>query len=119
MMNRHMAEISRSFDLVQNVALVSISVNPEFDTPSILEDYQKKKGYNSKNWYFLTGSRADIQKLAVVSFKLGAVDEPVFHSAYLTLIDRHGLIRGYYDGMKREEMNRLFKDAANLIKENP
>ena len=55
--------------------------------------------------------------MAVNSFKLGSIDEPIFHSSYFSLVDRHGYIRGYYDGTKIDEIGRLFKDVSTLLKE--
>jgi protein SCO1/2 len=116
MMTKNMAALNRTFEGVDNVRLVSISVNPETDTSSVLADYARKHGAR-ENWVFLTGDRTAITELAVKSFKLGSIEEPVFHSSYFTLVDRGGLIRGYYDGTDREELNRLYQDAAHLIKQ--
>jgi len=115
-MNKNMAALSRSYQKVKGIHLVSISVNPEFDTPEVLREYEKKLDVNRSHWHFLTGDRKSIKDLAVNSFKLGKIDEPVFHSSYFTLVDRNGLIRGYYDGTKQENINTLFKDAAQLLK---
>lgn len=116
-MTKNMASLNRSYKLVQNMRLVSISVNPEFDQPNILRDYIEKNDLDTTNWHFLTGSREEISKLAKESFKLGKIDEPVFHSAYFTLVDRKGYIRGYYDGTDQEAVNKLFKDAAKILRE--
>jgi len=116
-MTAHMAQLHRSYVLVDDVRLVSISVNPENDTPEVLKAYAKKFKANTGRWLFLTGPLADIQKLAVGSFKLGKIDEPVFHSSYFTLVDRQGRIRGYYDGMDKEKLARLFKDIAVVLRE--
>jgi protein SCO1/2 len=115
-MTANMAKVHRSYVLVDDVRLVSISVDPENDTPEILKAYAKKFKTNTDRWLFLTGPLADIQKLAVGSFKLGKIDEPVFHSSYFTLVDRQGRIRGYYDGMDKEKLARLFKDIARLLR---
>lgn len=116
MLNKNMASLHRSFQLVDDIALVSFSVNPEHDTPSVLKSYAEK--YEAKkNWYFLTGKREDLTKIIVDDFKLGHIKEPIFHSANFALVDRHGFIRGYYDGTKPEEINKLFKHTAQLKKE--
>lgn len=115
-MTANMAQVHRSYVLVDKVRLVSISVNPENDTPEVLKAYAKKFKANTDHWLFLTGPLADIQKLAVASFKLGKVDEPVFHSGYFTLVDGQGRIRGYYDGMDKKKLARLFKDIATLLR---
>ena len=115
-MTANMAQLHRSYVLADDVRLVSISVNPENDTPELLKTYAKKFKANTGRWLFLTGPLADIQKLVVGSFKLGKIDEPVFHSSYFTLVDREGRIRGYYDGMDKEKLARLFKDIATLLR---
>ncbi len=116
-MTANMAKVHRSYVLVDDVRLVSISVNPENDTPEVLKAYAKKFKANTGRWLFLTGTLADIPKLAVGSFKLGKIDEPVFHSSYFTLVDRQGRIRGYYDGTDKERLARLFKDIAVVLRE--
>jgi len=67
--------------------------------------------------FFLTGSREDIRKIVLESFKLGSIKDPIFHSARFGLIDRYGNIRGYYEGTNTEDINKLFKDAARLVKQ--
>jgi len=115
-MNKHMAQLYQSFKLSKAVRLVSFSVNPEYDTPEVLKEYAKQYDVNPNSWIFLTGDREDIKELAVKSFKLGHMDEPIFHSTYLSLVDRQGFVRGVYDGMDQEKINELFKDAAQLLK---
>ncbi len=117
MMTTHMASLHRSYMMVDDVRLVSISVNPDNDTPEVLAKYAKKFNANTQKWYFLTGSLSDIQKIAVKSFKLGQIDEPVFHSSFFSLVDRKGRIRGYYDSADKKNIERLFKDIARLVEE--
>jgi len=116
-MTKNMAALHRSFELVENVQHVSITVNPEIDSSEILKKYGQKYKANQNKWHFLTGTREQIKDLAVRSFKLGSVDEPVFHSSKFALIDRKGFIRGYYDGVQAGEVSQLFMDVALLLKE--
>lgn len=117
MMMKHMADLSRSFELVKGVHFVSITVNPENDTPETLTKYSSKLQTNNKNWHFLTGSRENITTIMRDHFKLGDKNEPIFHSTFFALVDRHGYIRGYYDGMDKSQIGKLFKDIALLLKE--
>jgi protein SCO1/2 len=116
MMTKHMAQISRSFELLSDIALVSITVNPENDTPGVLKEYAQKQKAN-KQWHFLTGTREEITDLMINHFKIGAKEEPIFHSSYFALVDRYGMIRGYYEGTDQEAINRLFKDVSRVLKE--
>ena len=115
MLSKNMAALSRTFELENGVALVSITVNPEFDSPDVLTKYRQTMKSKNPRWYFLTGTREDITKLAVESFKLGSVDQPIFHSGKFALVDRYGLIRGFYDGTEKEALNQIFKDASRLL----
>lgn len=115
-MSARMASLNRSFQLEKNIHLVSFTVNPEQDSPQVLSEYAKKFNADTKKWHFLTGSREALTQIAVQSFKLGDIKEPIFHSSYFCLVDRQGRIRGYYEGMKKEGINQLFKDASILLK---
>ena len=113
MISKNMAFLSRTFERLENIHLVSITVNPEQDSPEVLTRYAEKFG-DKKNWHFLTGSREAVTEVIVESFKVGDIKEPVFHSTYLPLVDSRGFIRGYYDGTKDSEISRLLKDALHL-----
>lgn len=116
-MSRNMAALQRSYNLEDRVEFVSVSVNPDTDTPEILQQYAARFQANSKKWHFLTGNIEAIQRLAVEGFKLGTVENPVFHSAYFVLIDGEGRIRGYYEGTESAGIRKLFRDLAKLLKE--
>ena len=115
-MTKNMAALHRSFALERNVSFISISVNPDYDTPAILEEYGQRFHADFDRWHFLTGKIEEIKDLAVNGFKLGSVEEPVFHSAYFVLVDGKQQIRGYYDGTNDGEIQKLFKDMALLLK---
>lgn len=114
-MSQNMASLSRSFEQLDGLKFVSITVNPEFDSPEKLKAYAEQFVKGKNNWYFLTGSRDTIKKLLVEDFKLGDINEPIFHSPHFTLMDNKGFIRGYYDGTSKQDIQKLFKDASRLI----
>lgn len=116
-MTKNMAQLYRSFQMVNGISFVSITVNPEFDTPVVLNEYAKKYGADKTKWHFLSGSRDVISRIAVEGFKLGSIEEPIFHSAKFVLVDRQLRIRGYYEGVDNEEVAKLFKNVAGLMKE--
>jgi len=117
MMTKNMAALHRSYKMLDDVAFVSITVNPENDSPSTLGEYAKKYQADTAQWHFLTGSREAITELMVRNFKLGSSKEPIFHSSKFVLVDRKGQIRGYYDGTSTEDVQKLFRNIAILIKE--
>ena len=90
--------------------LVSLTVDPETDTPEVLANYATRYEADRDRWRFLTGEEDAIEELVRKSFYL-ALDrqEPseevpvgihVTHSTELVVFDRAGKIRGYYSGMK-------------------
>ena len=112
-----MADLHRSFDGEDRVEFVSISVDPETDTPEVLSRYGEKYGADPERWHFLTGTIEDIYAISVQTFKVGALDEPINHSSRFILIDRSGSIRGYYVGTDSEDLAHLAGDITELLAE--
>ncbi|MCC7147190.1 MAG: DUF420 domain-containing protein [Phycisphaeraceae bacterium] len=105
------------------VKLISFSVDPGYDRPEVLREYAQANGADPGRWRFLTGTREEIWELCKASFMLGVgedpgnVDMPVFHSTKFVLVDQEGKIRGYYDGLKMAELERLVKEIGVLGEE--
>jgi protein SCO1 len=120
-MSLRTAELDKN--LPPSYSLVSISVDPEHDTPEVLADYAARYEPSAR-WHFATGDGDAIEALSVQGFKLGLdrapppdqVDPavPIIHSSRLVLVDGEGRIRGYYDALDSEAMGRLKKDAATF-----
>jgi protein SCO1/2 len=116
-MTRHMAVLHDRYQDEERLRLVSISVNPEYDTPEVLAEFAERYQADPETWFFLTGPREDIQDLAVHSFKIGSVEEPVFHSGYFVLVDGNARIRAYYDGMEKKNIRLIERDIDALLAE--
>ena len=116
-MTKNMAELYKDFQESEDVRFVSISVNPEQDSPEALAEYAKKYEADPRQWHFLTGPRDTITRLVVKDFKLGLGDEIVFHKASFVLVDRKGRIRGYYDGTVEKDLKKLKADLPRLLSE--
>jgi protein SCO1 len=114
-MSSHMAKLQGQ--LPPSVKLVSFSVDPDHDTPAVLEAYGKVYGADDNRWYFLTGSSKDIYGVAS-AMHLTAIPaaglSPIMHSAKLLLIDGAGEVRGIYDTTEPDELNKLVGDATRL-----
>jgi cytochrome oxidase Cu insertion factor (SCO1/SenC/PrrC family) len=72
-----LARLQRDFANDRDVRLVSISVDPEHDTPAVLQDYAQRFGADPARWLFLTGDKAAIYRLAQEGFRLSVVDPGV------------------------------------------
>lgn len=133
----HMARLQADLSRERDVRLVSISIDPEYDTPKRLPAYATRFGADPQRWLFLTGSKDAIYRLAVDGFHLGVADpgqnarwktgegwawgEPatawahplpkgrlrLLHSSRFVLVDRQARIRGYYEGTDWEAVTRL------------
>jgi protein SCO1/2 len=127
MMSARMARLDRrlSRDMPRDldVLLVSISVDPAYDTPEVLERYAKKF-QAPERWLFLTGEREDVRRLSVEGFKLGLDmepppgigPEPILHSTRFVLVDGEGQIRGYYEAFDEASTEKLRSDLLRLAK---
>jgi cytochrome oxidase Cu insertion factor (SCO1/SenC/PrrC family) len=117
-MTADLARIAGDLTSFPDLMLVSFSVDPERDTPAVLAEYARGYSADAERWYFLTGDKAAIFKLAKESFHLGAADgdatDPVMHSTRFVLVDRTGKIRGYYDSNDPAQLAALSRDAATL-----
>lgn len=104
---------------------VSISVDPDHDTPEVLRRYAAAKGIADPDWYFLTGAREEVRSLIRDGFLLAVEDTPenvampVLHSSRFALVDATGRVRGYYSPLEEPEaeLERLIADARALERE--
>jgi len=103
-----------------NVALVTFTVDPEYDTPEILKTFGEQQGAEPTSWKFLTGTPDDIQKIVVAGLLQPLAKEPdgtPAHSTRIVLVDREGWLRGYQDGLDPEAVQKLMVDIGELLRE--
>jgi protein SCO1 len=107
-----------------SVVLLSYSVDPENDKPEQLRDYAKKYEAIPGKWTFLTGSKTEIYRLVQKGYFLPVVDagvsngnpdETFIHSEKVVLVDKEGVIRGFYDGTDKEDVDRLILETRVLL----
>jgi protein SCO1/2 len=113
-----MRQLQEMFSANDKFRLVSVSVDPNKDTPQVLQKYEEKYGVDQNKWYFLTGKYGAIKKLLAVGFKLGTPEEPDLHTTKFVLVDGLGKIRGYYDSDSLDSIEKLKYDINHLLKEN-
>ena len=120
MMSLRMARLEKGLPDDLGVRFVSFSVDPEHDTPKVLEDYAQSLGAPGR-WLFLTGDKAQIHRLSRDGFKLAlddtmpvSPDEPILHSTRFVLVDGQGKIRGYYEAFDEPSLERLVKDLEAI-----
>ena len=105
-------------DFGRKVAFVSITVDPERDSPEVLTRYAHTRGANVAGWDFLTGSPGEIANVAlgygVVARKIerGTVD----HALVTTIVDQRGIVRVQYLGT-RFDPEEFLRDIRGLLDE--
>ncbi len=114
-MTAQFSELQDRFSDQEDFRLLSISVNPEYDTPEVLKRYGDDYGADHSRWTFLTGDREKIRSLAWEGFHVGKEEDPIFHSTYFILVDKEGKIRGYYISSEKNEIERLWTDTELLL----
>jgi protein SCO1/2 len=114
-MSSHMRALQNTTD--PQVRLVSFTVDPDNDTPPVLEAYAKRFGADDNRWALLTGDKATLNMLDQDAFKLGTIGAGMDHSTRFVLVDKKARIRGYYGIAEGDPVAKLAKDAARLEKE--
>ncbi len=102
-----------------SVVILSHTVDPEHDTPSVLKQYAKKYEAIPSKWVFLTGNKKTIYDLARNNYFISATGgdggkEDFIHSEQMVLVDKKKHIRGYYDGTDVRDVRRLMDEIKLL-----
>lgn len=113
-MTSQMHKLAEKLKGNDDIRLVSISVDPERDTPPVLNAYAHHFGGPAPNWVLLTGPMPTVDLLAANTFHIGTVRNRLVHSIRFMLIDKNGHIRGYYSTFDPDDFERLQSDAKAL-----
>jgi protein SCO1 len=105
-------------DFGRKIAFVSITVDPERDTPEVLKEYAQAFGADPAGWSFLTGDPAAIQdvtrRYGVYASK--AANGDVDHTFLTSIVDPKGILRVQYLGV-RFDPEEFRHDLLSLAKE--
>ncbi len=96
------------------VHLVSITVDPDRDTPAAMEAFAKRYQATPDRWTFLTGRKDLIRNLMSESFYLGFADTMQEHSTRFVLVDQDMKIRGFYDSFAKDSIDKMIEDIREL-----
>jgi len=133
-----MARLQKELNLkeIGDLRLVTFTVDPDRDTPNDLKEYANRYQADPEKWLFLTGlPEEELHKLLKEGFKVSAqrssslkAGEEFDHSSRLAVVDKKGVIRGYFDGVRssssthadadfEENLQRLKEKVAELLGE--
>ncbi|MBK7884996.1 MAG: SCO family protein [Chitinophagaceae bacterium] len=146
-MNANMRRVYDVFKEEPDFLILSHTCMPETDSVSLLKEYEKKmltgrlvkiggsyqveadtiiKNYTSTDkWNFLTGDKNALYKMARESYlidndktdSLQNISDQFIHTQFFALVDKQRRVRGIYDGLKEDEIQKLMVDIKDLLKE--
>ena len=121
-MNQNMKLLDEEFGDSNDFGIVSITIDPNNDTPSVLKKYSEALDVKSQNWHFLTGEKDYIYDLANIGFNIFANQNSNFvggfeHQGYFALIDKDGYIRSRKDSFGNPIMYYLGINDINSIQQ--
>jgi len=113
-------------ELPKEVRLVSITVDPEYDTPNVLSWYAERYGADRERWLFLTGQKKEVYSLIRQGFHIGVEESgsadpgnAFIHSTLFALVDPQGVIRAIYHGDDWEDLRQAVRDYKMIaLKQN-
>lgn len=106
-MTRQMRDLELALPSNSQARLVSLTTDPEYDTPSVLKAYGQRFSADFNRWMFLTGTPKQIASLAIDSLKLTAIEKKpedrqspadlFVHSTIFVVVDKHARLRGIFE----------------------
>jgi len=106
-MTRQMKELQGALPPASPAKLVTLTTDPDFDTPPVMKAYAERFGADPARWMFLTGAKGQIAKLAIDSLKLTAIakqpeerespQDLFIHSTIFVIADKRGQLRGVFE----------------------
>jgi protein SCO1/2 len=101
-MNKNLVEIQDEFKNFDNFGVASFTINPAYDTPTVLKAYAEKYGITNMDWHLMTGDQEKIYDLAFAGFNFYTAQLPEAlggfeHSGMFALVDKKGYLRSRVD----------------------
>ena len=126
-LNKSLNKIYDEFKDEPDFLILAHTVQPETDSVARLRFYADSMKIDTKKWMLVTGRKDSLYKAARGSYLLDdpannveKLEDQFIHTQFLALVDKSGNVRGgVYDALKKDEMEKLSKDIAGLLKEKP
>ncbi|MBI3882288.1 MAG: SCO family protein [Verrucomicrobia bacterium] len=122
-MTRQLAELQNALPAGAPVRFVSLTTDPDFDTPGVLKKYGARFGASDARWSFLTGPKPELGRLAREGLKLAAIEKQAgerdneadlfIHSTVFVVVDRQARLRAVVETQPRD-----FGEDGNKSPEN-
>lgn len=119
-MRLSMIDLAKEFP-GQELKLISHTIDPANDSLEVLQGYSEGTAVSTDKWIFLRSTTENTRTHAhrfMTEFNPFLDGTDFYHSSYLSLVDKKGRIRGFYNSLLEEEMERLKGDIRYLLKED-
>jgi len=103
----HMKSLEDALPKTSDARLITLTTDPDYDTPAVMKRYGERFGADFSRWMFLTGTKDQIAALGSGSLKLSAVPKPVadqtnavdlfIHTTIFVAADKHARLRGIFE----------------------
>jgi protein SCO1/2 len=121
--NRCLAQIQQFTTNQPDVMLVSLTVDPRDDTVESLAKYGEHFGADTNRWLLLTGDKTELYRLIAASFLNQDLNDPFnympgnfSHTDRIALVDAHGRLRGFFDGLNPNTAAAVVEEIGRLRK---
>lgn len=144
-MNANMRRVYEAYKNERNFLILSHTCMPETDSVPLLKAYEQKMlngkltkrddgsfniaegtgNISNTNWNFLTGDKAQLYRMARQGYMIDngkpdstqQIENQFIHTQFFALVDKYRRVRGIYDGLKEDEIQKLIRDIEGLLKE--
>lgn len=127
-MTEQMGKLQEAFAADAPLGFISLTTDPDYDTPKVLRRYSERFNADPERWHFLTGPKSEIlANLAIQSLKLTALEKDpeqrqdpndlFIHSTVFVLVDKGGKIRGFYESLETGFQEKIQADIQSLLEE--
>jgi cytochrome oxidase Cu insertion factor (SCO1/SenC/PrrC family) len=120
-MTKTLATLQSSLPADQPLRFVTLTSDPDYDTPPVMKKFAAEFAADPARWWFLTGNKPEIRSLAVNDFKFVVVerkpedrsvpDDLFIHSTWFALVDQRGQVRGWFDSDGHEHATFESEDS--------
>jgi cytochrome oxidase Cu insertion factor (SCO1/SenC/PrrC family) len=127
-MTRKMSAFQKSLPRDASIRFLTLTTDPGYDSPAVLQQYASRFGADSNRWWFVTGMKSEIVKVAMNGLKLVAQEkqpqeqttpEDLFiHSTMFVVLDKKGRLRGAFDSYEPDFQKKVRAAIKQLLKEH-
>lgn len=126
-MTQQMRQLQKTLPAEPRLKFVTLTTDPEYDTPEVLLRYARQYGAETNRWLFLTGTKPEIAKLATAGLKLAALEKDpseresevdlFIHSTLFVVVDKRGRLRGAFETSEPDFQPPILEAVRRLLRE--